>query len=577
MSFRGKSNESKPGEESSHSREISSVSTIQQNVPEGSDLTGRTTEEEEEEEKQETTEQLTLKDKLSEGESVSRELDTDEPSGEVEQDPLGVLDSDHENVIDRADVDPPDSEFTGVALGFSDDAACVPSPTAAEDDRSEKEGVLDKNMIDSKGKTEPEEQAEVFSPSGCPGSNVCEAKFEEKGNAKEGSAAKGDRQEEEDEKPQHEDAGLGLLESLKSEYERPEDSKRQVEDQAETTEELERLRTCSEERHDRFSTIEDRKVVVYSKADSVEVSFEDLPEAQGIKEFGDSQPEEQDAAGVSQTDMEMLPVEESKETAAVAPDQNVSVTQEHEHEMVGVEKEANSEMKEMKSQQEVSVMREGVDTNDPNLFDEEDEMGEGDEVVSSSDQPAGTPESDNPEYEHGHAHESSLKRSEVESQQKDPNCEEAETTDVQKADEEHGSKQGLGDGGAENPLPQASLSNLLPGPPETETKTLETSVHRVSEEDNRGQGTALMAEPEVAVLEEEPSEPLELVEEQTRDPDTQEDSPTSVKDSASPHPPADEGEKGHLEKDTAGPEDGSGEKVPCVHCLSKENSQRSWE
>lgn len=508
---------------------------------------------EEQEEKQETTERLTPKDKLSEGQSVSRELDKDEPSGAVEQDPLGILDSDDEKAIDRVDVDHLDLEFTGISSGFSDDVACAPPPTAAEDDRSEQEGVLDTNMVDSNEKTEAEEQEEVFPHSGCPGVNVCEAKFEEKDNAMEGSAAKGDRQEGGDEKPQNEEARLSLFESLKSEYERPEDGKRQVEDQGETTEELEGLQTCSEETHDRLINIEDSKV-----DSSVEVSFEDLPEAQGIKEFGDRQPEEQDAVEVLQTNMEMLPVEESKEIAALAPDQNVSVTQDREHEMVGVEKEANAEMK---SQQEVSVTKEGEDTNDPNLFDEEDEMGKGDKVVSSSDQPTGTPESDNPESERGHTHESSLKkRCEAESQQKDPNSEEAEINE----DEEHGSEHGLSKGGAESPLPQASLSNVITGPPETETKTLETSVHHVSEEDNGGQGTVLMAEPEVTVLEEEPSEPLELVEKQTHDSETQEDSRTSVKDSVSPHPPADEGEKGHLEKDTAGPEESSGEKVLCA-------------
>lgn len=548
---------------------MSSFSTIQQDASEGSDLTGGT--KEHQEEKHDMTENLTPKDKLSEGESVNRELDADEPSGPVEQDPLRNLDSDNEKAIDRVDVDHPDSEFTGIS-GFSDDVACVSPPSAAEDDGSEKEGVLDKNIVDLNDKTEAEEQAEVFPHSGCPGVNVFEAKIEEKDNAMKGSAATGDRQEEKDEKLQHKDASLPLSESLKSEYERPEDNQRQAEDQAETTEELERLQTCSEETHDRFSNIEDSNT---HKADlSVEVSFEGLPEAQEIKEFEDRQPEEQDAVEVLQTNREMLPVEESKEIASVAPDQNVSVTQGREHE-VGVELEANSEGKEVKSQQEASVMKERVDTNDPNLSDEKDKMGEGGKVVSSSYQLTGTPEGDNPEYENGHVYESSLIISKGKSQQKDPNSEAAETTNVQNGDE-HVSKQGSCKGGAENQSPQASQSNSSPGAPEPETETLETSVHHLSGEDNGGQGTALKAEPEATALEEGLPEPLELVEEQTYDSET-EDSRTSVKDSVSPDPPADEGVKGHSGKDTAGPEDSSGKKVPCVHRLSKEYSQHSWE
>lgn len=560
--FRGKSNKSKTWEESSHSREVSGFSTIQQEASEGSDLTGGTTEEQE---KDNITERLTPKDKLFEGESVNSELNT---SGSLEQDHLKIWDSDKEKAINCVDVDHPDSEFSEISLGVLGDVACVSPPTAAEDDTTE-EGVLDKNIIDSNERTAAEEQAEVFPHSPV---NVFEANFEGKDSAIEGSAATGDRQEEEDKKTQYKDTSLPFSESLKSEYERPERNQRQPEDQAETTEELERLQTCSEEAHDRFSHIEDSKT---HKADlRVEVSFEDLPEAQEIKEFEDRQAEGQDAVEVLQTNIEMPPVKESQEIVAAAPDQNVSVTQDHEHEMVGVEMEANSEGKEKKSQQEASVMKDRVDTNDPNLTDE-NEMGQGDEVVSSLDQPTGTPDSDKPEYDNGHTHERSLKISEGECQQEDPNSEEAKTTDGGNEDEEHVSEKGRCKGGAENQSLQASQSNSSTRAAETATETLETSVPHLSEDDDGGQGTAIKAEPEVTVLEEEPSEPLELEEE--RPYGTQEDTRTSVKDSASPDPPADEGEKGHSEKDTAGPEDSRGEKVLCMRCFSKEYSQHSWE
>lgn len=476
-----------------------------------------------------------------------------------------MLDSDYEKPIDCVDVDRPDSKLSGISSGFSDDVACASPPTAAGDDGSEQEGVLDQNSIDSN------EDAEVLPHSRCSGVNVYGAKPKTKDMAVEGSAATNDRQEEGDEKPQREDASLSLSESLNSENERPEHEQRQAEDQAETTKELERLRTSSKETDDRFTNIGDSYT---QKVDpSVEVSFEDLPDAEEVK---DSQPEEQHAAEVSHAHMEMPPAEESQEMAAVAPDQNISVTQDREHEMVGVELDANPEREEMKSQQEASVMKERVDTNDPHLSDDEDEGGDGDKVVSSSDRPTGTPESNNPEYELGHTHESSLKRSEGESQQKEPNSEEAETTDVQNGDED-GLFMFTCQGAAENQTPQASQSNSSTGAPETETETLETNVHCLSEEDSGGQRTALKAQPEVTVLEEEPSEPLELVEERTFDSATQEDSRTSVKDSVTPDPPADEGEKGHSGKDTSGPEDSSGKKVPCVICLTKESYQHSWK
>lgn len=523
-------------------------------MSEDSNLTEGTTQVKEKE-KHDITKRLSPKDTLSEGESVNKELDVDEPSGAVEQDHLRILDSDNEKAIERVDADHSNSEFTEISACL-DDAACVSPPTPVGDEGGEKESVLDEDIVDSIEKTEAEEQTEVFPHSQYPGVNAFETKFEESDNATEGSAATGDRQEEGDEKPQQDDGSLPLFENLKSEYERPEHNQHQAEDQAET-EELERLQTCSEETHDRSSRTENRKT--HQVDSSVEVSFEDLPEDQAIKEFGGRQPEERGAVEVLQTGMEMPPEEESKEIAAVAPDQNVSVPQDHQHELVGVEMKANSEGKEVKSQQEACLMKERVKTNDPNLSDEEDEMGEGDKVVSSSDQPTGTPESHNLEYENSHTHESALKIGEGESQQKDPDSEEAETTDVQNGDDDHVSQQGHCKGGAKKQSPQPSQSNSTG----TETETLETSVHHLSEEDNEGQGIALKAEPEVTVSEEE-EEPLEAAEERTQDSETQEDSRTSTKESISPHPPADEGEKGQSGKDTAGPEDSSGEKVPCV-------------
>lgn len=456
--------------------------------------------------------------------------------------------------VSREDVDHSDLEFSGISPGFSDGAACVSSPTAAEGGGSDKERGLDKDVVDPNGKTGAEEQAEVFPHSGCPDVDVFAADCAEKESTMEGSAATDDRQEGDEDT------------NLKSEAERPEDNQQEADDQAVGTEEMGRSQTCSEEMHERLSDIEDSNT---HKGDTlVEVSFEDLPEARDMKQF---EPEEADVVEGSQTNMEKQPLEESKEVAAAAPHQNVPVTQDGgEHEMVGVEREVNSEEKEMENQQGASVIKDRADTNDSGLSDGEDEMGQGDKVVSSSDQPAGTLEKDNPEYEKGHAHESSLKIGEGESQERDPDSEGAEMAGVQKGDEEDASKQGCCEAGAETLSPQATRSNSSTGAPETETETVQTSAQHLSEED-KGPRTAEEEEPEVTALEEETPKSSEVVEEfdpvQT----------TLVKDSVHPDPTADGGEKGHLGQDTLGPEDNSGEKVTLARCLNKEYSSHSWQ
>lgn len=485
-------------------------------------LTG-ITREEQEKEKHDITERLTL----SKGESLSKELDAEEPSGVLEQDASMILDSDEEKDVSLH----PDAEFTRIA-GSSDDAACASSPTAAEGEGSDEEGVLD--MVDSNEKPEVEVEAEVFAHSGCPDLDASAVEMEEKESVKGSDTT--DYGQEEDKKPRQEDTSLpSLSENLISESECKADNR------ADATEEMERLQTSSEETQEGFSNIEDSNT---HKDDLlVEVSFEDLPEAREINEFEERPPEESDTVEAVQTNIELVPLEESK-GIAVAPDQNASVTEDcGEHEMVGV----NSEEKEMDSQQEATVMKEKADTNDSNLSDEEDEMGQGDKVVSSSDQPTSSLEEHNPEHDSGHPCEISLKISGGESQQRDPNSKE----DI--------SKDGCSKGGAGNQSPQATQSKSSTEAPQTETETLEISAQNLSEEDNGGQGAAAEAEPEVRVSEKDASGSSELVEERQFS-DRQEDGEiTFVKDGVGPDPPADE------EKETgAASEDSSGEKVTLV-------------
>lgn len=551
--FRENSIDSKTGEEFSHSEAVSSFSTIQQDAD---GATGT------EEEKHGFKERLTPKDKPSEGEWLYRELEAEEPSGETEEIPSGIVRSANEKEISHVsheDADHSDLEFIGISPSFNDGAACTSTPMAAEGEGRDKKVGLDQDMVDPNEKAIVEEQSKVFPDSGCPNVDVFAAICEEKENTVEGSTATDERQEGD------QDTGL------KSEAKRPEDNQQEAEDQA--TEEVERLQTSSEERHERFSNIKDRNAL---KGNSlVEVSFEDLPEAQEIKHF---EPEEPYTVEVLKPNIEKQPGEESKEITTVELDQNMSATQDgREHEMVGVEMEVNSEGKGMENQQGVSVTKERVDTNDSGLSDGEDEMGQGDKVVSSSDQSAVTIEENNPECGKSSTPESSLKIGEGESQLKDPISEGAETAELRKADEEDVSKHGCCEAGEENQSLQATQSNSSTEAPETETKTLETSAQPLSEEDG-DQRTAEESEPDFKVLEEETPESSEAVEETKFESGEQEDRETLfVKDSVSPDPQAAAVEEEHLEKDTTGPEDISGEKVTLVHCLNKDCLSHSWE
>lgn len=542
--FRENSIDSKTGEEFSHSKAVSSFSTIQQDADAA---TGT------EEEIHGFTERLTPKDKPSEGELLYRELEAEEPSGETEEIPSGIVRSANEKEISHIsheDADHSDLEFIGISPSFTDGAARTSTPMAAEGEGRDKEVGLDQDMVDPNEKVIVEEQSKVFPDSGCPNVDVFAEICEEKENTVEGSTATDERQEGD------QDTGL------KSEAKRPEDNQQEAEDQA--TEELERLQTFSEERHE--SNIKDRNA---HKGNSlVEVSFEDLPEAQEIKHF---EPEEPYTVEVLKPNIEKQPGEESKEITTVELDQNMSATQDgREHEMVGVEMEVNSEGKGMENQQGASVTKERVDTNDSGLSDGKDEMGQGDKVVSSSDQSAVTIEENNPECGKSSTLESSLKIGEGESQLKDPISEGAETAELCKADEEDVSKHGCCEAGAENQSLQATQSNSSTEAPETETKTLETSAQPLSEEDE-DQRTAEESEPDFKVLEEETPESSEAVEETKFESGEQEDRETLfVKDSVSPDPRADAVEEEHLEKDTTGPEDISGEKVTLVHCLNKD-------
>lgn len=477
---------------------------------------------------------------------------------------------------------------------FSIVDVCAQELGTAEDEAGDKEetAVVDKEIIHSEveEKTEVKEPVEVFPYSARASVDAFATEIVGTERPMEGATAEDDTHvvEENRSNPQPEET------ILLSESETPEDNQQEAEDQVETTKEKKGTQISSGGIHERLTHIEvglDSNVV--PKEDSlVEISFEDVPEAQQIKEFREKQPEEEDSVEDLQSNiMEMQPKEESKEVAAVASGQNISVTQDHdEYEMVGVEKEVHSEGEEMKSQHDASIMKEKVDANDCNLNDEDDEKGEGVKTISSSHQPTSKADKEDPEYKIIiHKNEDTGKINEDEFQLNDlndPDFKEDETTDTVRRDIEDIHKDGcsevedreINDGGAENHSPQVTQSNSPTAAMEAESETLEASAQHLAEENEESQRTLVESQPEDTVVEKEvtskerTSDAEGLVEEGKIDSEIQEKSDAMIDDgSISPNQSADrpaadhQGEERPLgsEKDTTEPEGNSGDKVKC--------------
>ncbi|GLD52534.1 enolase-phosphatase E1-like protein [Lates japonicus] len=391
-------------------------------------------------------------------------------------------------------------------------------------------------------------------------------------------------------KPQPEET---LEQSSLSQYETPEGNQQEAEDQAEKTKEEEgtETETPSGETHESLAHIEvGLDSNVKPKEDSlVEISFDDVPEAQQITEVGEKQPEEEGSVEVLETKiLEMQQEEESKEVTAVETDQNISGTQHHnEPEMEGAEKEFKSEVEEMESQHKASdIRKEKVDTNDFNLHDsDDDETGEGVRTISSSHQPTTEADKENLEDETDHMNEDSEKIREgefcqnedsvEETTSNDPDFKEDETTDtvggdkgdVQTEDYSEMEDEDINDGGAENHPSLVTQSNTSVAAMEAESETLGASAQHLPEESQRA---LVESHPEDTVEEKGVTlkEAREVVEEGKMDSEVQEKSDAMCEESISLTHIADgtaadhQGEERPLgsEKDTTEPEGKSSNK-----------------
>lgn len=468
---------------------------------------------------------------------------------------------------------------------FSDIDVCAQElGTAYKDEVGDKveTAVVDKEVIDSEERTGAEGPEEDLPYSVLAGTNAFSTELVGNESAIEEATAE-DVEDRSNPQPVE-----NILLPL-SESETPEDTPQEAADQAETTKEKKEIQISSGEMHEHLTDIDgvlDSNATL--KEDSlVEISFEDVPEAQQIKEFREKQPEEEDSLEDLQTNiMEVQPKEESKEVAAVASGQNISVTQDQDkYEMVGVEKEVNPEAEEMESPQEASVMKEKVDANDFSLKYEDDKKGEGGKTISASDQPTSTAGEEDPEYKIDHINGNTGEISEGKSQQNDSNDPDFkdETTDMIRKDKEDTYTEGCGevedqeisDGGEDNHS-KVTQSNSPTAAMEAESETLEEQ--HLAEEDEESQRALAETQPEDTGVEnevtskEKTSEAEGLGEEGETDSVIQEKRDVTFDDgSMSPsqnadHPAADhQGEEQPLrsEKDSTEPEGSGGDKVTC--------------
>lgn len=583
--------------------ETSNLSTTLPNVSEHVDSTESTGEEEE----HEITEQhiISAEKLLPAEESVNKlqaaGVQPDElTKTEEEKDPVittfdqvdrGANKNDNSFV---SDLDIPQYEPTDLSTfqEISNVEVCAQELGAAEDEGGDKQetAVANKDSVDSRQEqTKAEEPVEVFPYSGLADVDVCATELEGSELTKEGAPAEDNMQAitGESSKPQPEDT---VVPSLLSQSENTEGDQQVSEEQAEKTTEKEgaETETSSVEIHESLTHRESvlGSNVIPKENSLVEISFEDVPEAQQIKEAEEKQPEEEDP--VEAKILELQQEEDYQEVSAVAAEQKTSHTPDPDGpEMMEVEKNVNSGDEEKESQHEVSdVMNEKMETNYSSLNDSEDhEKGESVKTISSSHQPNSEADQDNPEEETEHSNENTEKISEADFHQDDsdvPDVKEEKTTDAVGGDKEDIRTEGyskvedqeINDGGAENHSSQVTQSNMSTAAMEAGSETL--MPQHPSEEKEESQGALVESQPEDTVVEKEvtlkekASEAGGLVEKGKTDSEIQEKSDAMCEESRiSPTQSADlptvdhQGEERPLgsEKGTAEPEGDTGNKV----------------
>uniref|UniRef100_A0A3Q1F3L9 Uncharacterized protein n=1 Tax=Acanthochromis polyacanthus TaxID=80966 RepID=A0A3Q1F3L9_9TELE len=450
----------------------------------------------------------------------AQELGVAEDEGGDEEDAAIV---DNKIVEEEEDTEAAESVEIFPCSGLADVDVCAQEIDVEKDEGDDKQVTahLDNKTVEEEENSEIAEPVEIFPYSGLADVDVCAVELGEmettlKEDAEDDIPVVKD---EENLKPLPEET---VVKSSLSQSEITEGNQQEAEDQAKKTKEEEEMETegSSGETHESLTHFEGRfDGNVIPKEDSlVEISFEDVPEAQQINEIGEKQPENEGSIDVSQTEIsEMQHEQEPKELSASATNQNMSDTQDyHKPEMEGVEKDVNSEEKEMESQHEANdAMNEVVQSNDSTLSDNDDEEKEKEvKNICSSDQPTTKTEKENKDDEIACKNEDNEKisedkfpqnqDSETEPQSNDPSFKEDEMTDTLGGDTEEIYTEGcsemedqeINDGGAKNNSSQATQSNTSMAGMEAESERFEESAPLVPEEDEESQRTLVESQPE---------------------------------------------------------------------------------
>ncbi|XP_068566900.1 protein starmaker-like [Cebidichthys violaceus] len=572
--------------------ETLNLSTTHPNVSEEVDLTAST---EEYEEKHDMTEKhvISLEKEISEEETGNMlpavDVQPDDVSGAEEEKEPTITTFDH---VDRAangkdsssasDHAMPPSELKPTDLSSFTEIikvdVCSQELGTAEDEGGDQQetAVVDEEIVDEEGvkKTDNEEQVEAFPYSGLAGVDVCATELGATERIIDGATAE---DEGDSSKPQPEET---VVQSSLSQSETPECNQHEAKDQVEKAKEEEATETEASPGGINESLAHIKgglHINALPKEDSlVEISFEDVPEDQQIKEVEEKQPEEEGSLEILQNKMlEMQQEEESKEVTVVSTDQNISRTlDQDELEMMGVEKAVHSEGGEMESQHEAfHIMKEKVDTNtNDNLNDNDDDEKRKGVKTSSSHQPTTEADEENREDEtNQNEHNEKIREgefhqnSEEEAKSNNPDDKEDVTTDTVGGDKGDIHAEGYSE--VEDHSSQVTWSNVLTAA--TESETFEASAQLPLEENEEGQRRPVESQPEDAEVEKErSSEAKDLVGEGKIDSEIQKKSDAmceegSIIPTESTDQPAasHQGEERPLEKNSIEPEGKSGDKV----------------
>ncbi|XP_034557472.1 sperm surface protein Sp17 [Notolabrus celidotus] len=526
--------ESQNEDEASDSAEVSNLSSLQPAVSKEAGSTENTEEEQQEQEVQEENDitRLLAEDKqpieLRGAEVEAQTITTFDEVDSAANENDGSFLPDHDP--QQYELEPIDL-FRG-ASGVDVCAQELEEPQVGDENKTTAVSKETRD-IEVEEKAEVEDQEEVFLYSGPADVDICATELGGIEKTIEGDTVKYDVHfaEAKSSEPQLETTGE---ETLLFESDTPKDNHSKaeaeieiakVEEEEEEEEEEEDTGDSSGGIHESLAHIEGGLGGNAAPKENslVEISFEDVPEAQQTREDGEKQPEEADSAAVLDAAFsEMQQGENSEEVTAVETDLNVSNTEsDREPEIMVIEKEVNSREEDMEMHEISDIMKEKLKKNNTHLNesdneredkdgknisplqltlkadeekleDETDHKNENDELISQGKvlqyELTETENSNDPELKNS-ATLGRLEREEDSTQTKD--CSE-EDPEIKNA-------------GAENLSSQVLQSNVPTPTADAESETLETSAQLLFKEIDESPRKLIESRPEDTAAEKEVS------------------------------------------------------------------------